>query len=184
MLNPYSILVGVLSLVMFLMHGALYLTLKVEGEYQTRLAHWASSAWIAFVVLYFLTTLYSFFEANFLFVGMTAAPLFWIFFISLLASIVYIPVAIKAEKYFRAFLSSSTTIACMIGLAAVSLFPRMLPSSIDLAYSLTIYNSSSTPGTLMNMLIIALIALPFVLGYTIFIYRVFKGKTVITEDSY
>jgi cytochrome bd ubiquinol oxidase subunit II len=184
LLNPYAIMVGLLSMVMFLMHGALYLSLKVEGEYQDRMIKWASSTWIAFVVLYFLTTMYTFFEANFLFMGMTKAPLFWIFFVLLLAAIVYIPVAIKAQKYFRAFLSSSLSITCMIGLAAVSLFPRLVPSNIDLAYSLTIYNASSTPKTLTTMLIITLIALPFVLGYTVLIYRIFKGKTVITSDSY
>jgi len=184
LLNPFSIMVGLLSMVMFIMQGALYLSLKVEGEFQNRIIKNASSAWIVFVVLYFLTTLFTFFEANFLFIGMTSAPLFWIFFILILIAIVYIPIAIKAQKYFRAFLSSSLSIASMIGLAAVSLYPRLVPSSIDLAYSLTIYNASSTPKTLTTMLIITLIALPFVLGYTVFIYRIFKGKTVITSDSY
>lgn len=184
LLNPFAIMVGVLSMVMFIMQGALYLSLKVEGDYQDRIIKNASSAWIAFVVIYLLTTMFAFFEANFLFIGMTSAPLFWIFFILLLVAMVLIPIEIKSKKYFRAFLSSSLSIACMIGLAAVSLYPRLVPSSIDLAHSLTIYNASSTPKTLTTMLIITLIALPFVLGYTVFIYRIFKGKTVITSDSY
>ena len=75
-------------------------------------------------------------------------------------------------------------IALMILLVALSLFPRLVPSSIDLASSLTIYNASSTPRTLTAMLIIALIGMPIVIGYTIFIYRVFKGKVIITHDSY
>ncbi|MFH2048468.1 MAG: cytochrome d ubiquinol oxidase subunit II [bacterium] len=184
LLNPFSIMVGLLSLTMFVMQGALYLSLKVEGDFQARVIKNASSAWIAFIVLYFLTTLYTFFEANFLFIGMTSAPLFWVFFIMLLGALIYVPIAIKAQKYFRAFLSSSLSIASLIGVAAVSLYPRLVPSSIDLAYSLTIYNASSTPKTLTTMLIITLIALPFVLGYTVFIYRIFKGKTVITSESY
>jgi cytochrome d ubiquinol oxidase subunit II len=60
----------------------------------------------------------------------------------------------------------------------------LVPSSIDLANSLTIYNASSTQRTLSTMLIIALIGMPLVIGYTIFIYRVFKGKVIITNDSY
>jgi cytochrome d ubiquinol oxidase subunit II len=75
-------------------------------------------------------------------------------------------------------------IAGMIGLAAVSLFPRLVPSSIDLAYSLTIANSSSTPASQTVMLIIALIGMPLVVAYTIVIHRVFRGKVRITGDSY
>ena len=74
--------------------------------------------------------------------------------------------------------------ASMIGLTAVSLFPRIVPSSIDLANSLTIYNASSTPRTLTVMLIIALIGLPLVIGYTAYIYRVFRGKVVLSKESY
>jgi len=60
----------------------------------------------------------------------------------------------------------------------------MAPSTVDLTYSLTIYNASSTPRTLTAMLVIALIGMPVVIGYTWYIYRLFKGKTVITEESH
>ena len=60
----------------------------------------------------------------------------------------------------------------------------MVPSSIDLAYSLTIYNASSTPRTLTVMLVIALIGMPLVLAYTAYIYRTFAGKVVVDEESY
>jgi cytochrome d ubiquinol oxidase subunit II len=72
----------------------------------------------------------------------------------------------------------------VIGLTAVSLFPRMVPSSIDLANSLTAYNASSTPRTLTVMLVIALIGMPLVIAYTAWIYKTFEGKVVITEESY
>ena len=61
---------------------------------------------------------------------------------------------------------------------------RIIPSSIDLANSLTIYNASSTPRTLTVMLIIALIGMPLVIGYTAFVYKTFMGKVAITESSY
>jgi cytochrome d ubiquinol oxidase subunit II len=72
----------------------------------------------------------------------------------------------------------------MIGLAALSLFPKLVPSTINLANSLTIYNASSSEKTLFTMLIIALIGVPIVIIYTIIIYRIFRGKVVITPDSY
>lgn len=184
LLNPYAVLIGVLGLLMFVMHGAAYLAVKTEGDLQRHMARWTSGAWMAFVVVYLLATIATFFVSPFLFEGVPGNPLFWIFLPLLLMSIVYIPLANRAQKYFRVFLASSVTIATMIGLTAVSLFPRMVPSSLDLANSLTIYNSSSTPRTLTVMLIITLIGMPLVIGYTAYIYTVFKGKTVITEESY
>lgn len=184
LLNPYAVLIGVLSLTMFTMHGALYMTLKTDGQHRERMSKWAANSWIAFVVLYLLATIYSFFVAGFLFEHVFGNPLFWILFILMLLAIVFIPLSLKAKKYFRAFLASSLTILCLIGIAAVSMFPRLVPSSINLDYSLTIYNASSTHNTLMTMLIIALIGVPIVLVYTWFIYSKFKGKPVITEHSY
>jgi cytochrome d ubiquinol oxidase subunit II len=95
-----------------------------------------------------------------------------------------IPAYLTASRYGRAFLASCVTIAGMMGLSVLTLYPRLVPSSIDLEYSLTIYNASSSPTTLVTMLVIALIGMPLVLGYTIVIYRVFKGKVVLTPDSY
>ena len=184
LLNPYSILIGVLSLVLFTMHGAIYMTMKSESEQKMRMKKLASALWIGFVVLYTLISIYSIFEAKFLFEEILSNTLFWIVFIVLLAAVFTIPVMVKAEKFGRAFLASSVTIGCMIGLMAISLFDKLVPSSIDLAYSLTIYNASSTQRTLFTMLIIAIIGMPFVIGYTIIIYRVFKGKVVLDEHSY
>jgi len=184
LLNPYCLLIGILSLVLFTMHGAIYMTLKCEGSQRERMVDWINKAWIVFVILYILATLATFFNAHYLFSGIISNPLFWIFFVILFASILYIPIAVYGRKFGLAFLSSSVMIALMILLVALSLFPRLVPSSIDLASSLTIYNASSTPRTLTAMLIIALIGMPIVIGYTIFIYRVFKGKVIITHDSY
>jgi len=184
LLNPYSLLVGVLSLTMFTMHGAVYLTLKTDGDQKKKMISLIPKLWIAFVALYFLITLYTMFEASFLFQGILGNPLFWLFFIILLASILYLPIAIKGEKFGKAFITSSTIISSLIGLAAVSLFPRLTPSLTNLDFSLTIYNASSTPRTLMTMLIIALIGMPIVIAYTILIYKVFKGKVEITKESY
>jgi len=184
LLNPYALLIGVLSLVMFVMHGATYMAVKTESDLQQRMAQWSIRGWMVLVVLYFVATLATYFVSPFLFEGLLGSPLFWIIFTMLLGGIIYFPVAVRAEKFFRAFLASSAVITSMTGLAGISLFPRMMPSSIDLNYSLTIYNASSTPRTLTVMLIIALIGMPLVIGYTVYIYRVFKGKVVIMDDSY
>ncbi|MFH1374357.1 MAG: cytochrome d ubiquinol oxidase subunit II [bacterium] len=184
LLNPYALLVGVLSLVMLVMHGAVYMTTRTEGDLCRRMSQWALRGWVGFVIVYLLVTLYSFFEAGYLFEGLLANPLFWLFLVMLLAAISYLPIALRAARYGRAFFSSAVMIVSVIALAAVSMYPRLAPSSIDLAYSLTAYNASSTPRTLTVMLIIAAIGMPIVIGYTVYMYRVFKGKVEVTSESY
>jgi cytochrome d ubiquinol oxidase subunit II len=184
LLNPYSIVVGVFSLVMFTLHGSLYMAIKADGVQQARMVRFSSVLWMLLVVLYILLTGYTFFEAAYLFDGVLSNPLSWLFFILLLAALVYLPLAVKGQQYFRAFLASSLSILCFIGLPAVSMFPRLVPSLTNLDYSLTIYNSSSTHLTLQAMLVIALIGMPVVIGYNWYIYRKFAGKTILSADSY
>jgi len=184
LLNPYSILIGILSLVMFTLHGSIYLAMKTEKDHQKKILNIIPKLWIAFVSIFFLSTIYSFFEAGFLFEGILGNPLFWIAFIILFIAMMSIPIMVKSKRLGWAFLSSAVSISGMISIAAISLFPRLVPSLTDLSYSLTIYNSSSTHRTLITMLIIALIGVPIVLIYTIFIYRKFKGKVELNEYSY
>lgn len=185
LLNPYSLLIGVLVLVTFVMHGAVFLAVRTTGALQKQMARSATGAWMAFVVLYLLVTLATFFVAPFLLEGILASPLLWILLLLLLGTAAYIPIALRAERFVRALLASAVTISCLMGLMGLSLYPRMVPSSIDLANnSLTIYNASSTPRTLTVMLIIALIGMPLVIGYTAYLYRVFMGRVVLATDSY
>jgi cytochrome bd ubiquinol oxidase subunit II len=186
LLNPFALLCGVLGLIMFVTHGALYMAIKSEGSLRERLLGLASKTWIAWVVLYVLATIYAFFEAGARFEGMLAAPVFWIFFVLLVGSLLYIPVGTKAGKPFAAFLASSGAITGMIGVAATSLFPMLVPTSagVDPSLALTITNASSTPASLKTMLVIAGLGMPLVIGYTVVIYRVFKGVVVIDEHSY
>lgn len=184
LLNPYSLLMGCVTLALFTLHGALYLTLKTEGEHRERMAALIPSLWIAFVALYAAATGVSVVTSTFLFSGMASKPLFWPFVLLLGVALAAVPLAARVGKYHVAFLASSTAIVSMVGLAGVSLFPRLVPSSIDLAYSLTAYNASSTPRTLTAMLVIAVIGMPLVIGYTVFIYRVFRGRVILGEASY
>ena len=87
LLNPYSILVGALSLVLFIMHGAVYLTLKSEGEQQERMVSWVNKTWIILVILYVLATISTFFVAPYLFNGILKNSLFWILFVLMFASL-------------------------------------------------------------------------------------------------
>jgi cytochrome bd ubiquinol oxidase subunit II len=184
LLHPFPLLVGLLTVAMFTSHGALYMAMKSEGELRQRMRAWASRAWIAWVALYVAATVGAFFFAPFLFEGVLKNPLTWAFFALTLASLVYLPIGAGQDRPLRAFIASSLAILAMNGLAAVSLFPRLVPALGDLSRSLTIMNASSTERALMTMLVIALIGVPLVLVYTVFIYSRFKGKVEIDEDSY
>ncbi|MBN1587175.1 MAG: cytochrome d ubiquinol oxidase subunit II [Candidatus Omnitrophica bacterium] len=184
LLNPYALLVGLLSLVMFILHGSLYMGMKTEGDLQARMKSWASRTWIVFIVLYLITMIATLFAAKHALAALLGRPLFYLMFLVWCPALVLIPVFSQAGRFGKAFVASCVNIVGVIVMCAVAMFPRMVPASTDLAYSLTIYNASSTPRTLMVMLIIAGIGMPLVIAYTAFIYVVFKGKVVLTEESY
>jgi cytochrome d ubiquinol oxidase subunit II len=183
-LNPFSLLIGLLSLTMFVTHGALFMAGKSTGALRDRLLVTASQTWTVWVLLLVAANLYGFFEAPHLFVGAYANPWLWVLFFVLLSALVYLPVPIRSRRPGRALIVSSVAIVVTIAQAATALYPRLVPARNAEELSLTIMNSSSSQRTLTTMLVIALIGMPVVIAYTIFIYRVFKGRLVLDEYSY
>ena len=184
LLNPYSILTGILCLFIFVMHGSIYMTLKTEEIMLKRMKRFACISWIVLIILYINTVISTLFISPFLFDRLRNNPFSWIIMIVLITSIFYIPVAVRIEKYSRAFMASSIMIACTTGLTGLGLFPLLVPSDTDHSYSLSINNASAGPRTLTALFIISLLSLPLVIGYTIYIHRVFRGKVVISDESH
>jgi len=174
LLNPYAILIGTVSTTLFVMHGALYLRMKTDGELCNRLGRIALRAYYVFLLLYGAAAAATVYVSPFLF-GKVGSPLFWDLAVLLTAALASIPFALQAERKATAFLTSSAAIALMVMLTALSLYPVLVPSSLGHQLSLTIYNAASTHGTLVNMLVIASIGIPIVLGYTFVVYRIFRG---------
>jgi cytochrome d ubiquinol oxidase subunit II len=79
-----------------------------------------------------------------------------------------------------AFSSSCVTIVMVVFTGVIGLFPNLIPSSTDTAYSLTIFNSSSSTYTLKIMTIVALVFVPIVIAYKIWVYRIFRSR--VTDD--
>jgi cytochrome d ubiquinol oxidase subunit II len=181
LLNPYSVLVGVLSLVMFIMHGAIYLSLRTDGELKAKAIKWAGRGWAAFVVMYLLVTALTAVFADKMFARYLENPLPWILVVVAVAAIVAIKIFLNKELVGKAFIASSLAIASLIGVAAVGLFPNLVPSTIDPAYSLTVINSSNSQLTLTVMLILVAIGVPIMLIYTAYIYHCFRGKSEAGE---
>ncbi|GAA4851580.1 cytochrome d ubiquinol oxidase subunit II [Algivirga pacifica] len=203
-LNPYAICTGLFTVVMFTMHGANYLLVKTEGELQKQVEKWAFKAYWTFVIFYAITTAITLMirpemVANFSFgyfegVG-EKHPLvennevlisIWAWTVAILnfLAVLNIHRSLKLKNYGWAFLSSCLSIAAFITLFALGIFPNMMVSSLEPAYSLDIYNAASSQKTLKIMFYLALVGIPFVLSYTISIYWVFRGKTKLDEHSY
>jgi cytochrome d ubiquinol oxidase subunit II len=178
LLNPYALLIGVLSLFCFVLHGALWLAVKTDGALRERLARWAFRLWGVSVLLYLAATAATWFVAPHLIEkAASRAYLFWPVLLILVVAEVAIPASLKAGKPGWAFLSSAGAIAAMLSLAGLGLFPMLVPSSIDLAgASLTMQNASAKAGNLTVMLVITALGLPLVIVYHVVIYRIFAGK--------
>lgn len=184
LLHPYALLVGVLAVSLFAMHGAIYLYLKTEGELQQRIKNWMWTSFGIFMALYILTTIVTLIRLPHVTRHFETMPLIWIAVVVNVLVIANIPRAIYLEKPFYAFVSSSLTIAALVFLFGMALFPNLIVSSISPEYNLTIYNSASSQKTLGIALLIAVIGMPIVLAYTSIVYWVFRGKVELGKFSY
>jgi cytochrome bd ubiquinol oxidase subunit II len=91
---------------------------------------------------------------------------------------------IVKKKYWLAFLTSAALTSLLLVTIAIGLYPNILISSVDNAYSLTIANSSASQKSLEIILTFVLIGAPLVLLYTLFLFKTFRGKVVLDDMSY
>ncbi len=171
LLNPYSLVVGLVGFSMFALHGALYLAMKTGGDTQLKARRWAAQAWQVYALLYFVSA------------GWTASCYLrnGVVLPFVLATLAVVALALirafnRKGEDLKAFLASCASIALVMLSVVAVLFPNLVIATNDPALSLTIFNASSSFRTLSVMLVIALLGMPVVIGYTIFIYRIFKGK--------
>ncbi len=184
MITPYTVLIGITTVALFMMHGAIYGVMKTEGELHKKLRGWVNNTIIFFVICYVTTTMATLIYYPHMVERYKEFPVFFILAILNMLAIANIPRAILSGKDFFAFLSSSVSIAALLLLFALGLFPDLVYASNNPEYSLNIYNAASSSKTLEIMLIIALAGFPFVLAYTISIYWIFRGKVKLTSMSY
>jgi cytochrome d ubiquinol oxidase subunit II len=184
MLNPYAIALGVTAVVMFCLHGGIFLTLKTEGELLARITHLVPRLMIAFVALMTILIVWTLLLDN----EISARYLerIWIGVFPLLALVAALVAwrKIIQQRYLTAFFASATMIGLLMATVAAGMYPVMLPSSIDTAYDLTVANASSAENTLQVMTVIALLGMPFVLLYTAGVYYFFRGRVVLDDESY
>ncbi len=183
LLNPYALLLGLLGLFGFLMHGLTYTMLKTEGSVQIRAKGLFNKVWTGFVLLYVAATGLTYVVAPSLFANYKQYPVLLAVPALAIVGLLLALRGVASSKYGTAFVGSSLTLAGIILTLAGGLFPKWVPA-LDPAHSLTIYNASSSPLTLKIMLIIALLGVPIVLFYTIYVYWIFRGKVKAGQTGY
>jgi len=202
LLNPYALLCGLLSVSMLTMHGAAWLQVKTDGVVAERARRYGSLAAVAVIVLFALGGLFlwagidgyrisSAIDAagpsNPLLKTVEHSPGAWLVNYGTHPWMMIAPVlgfvgaaaallAMLARREVTVLLFSKLAILGMISTVGLSMFPFILPSSLDPRSSLTVWDASSSHLTLFIMLVVTGIFLPIVLAYTAWVYRVLWGK--------
>jgi cytochrome d ubiquinol oxidase subunit II len=204
LLNPFALLAGIVSLSMLVMHGASWLNLKTEGAVQQRAQRIGSIAALVVIVTYALAGVWlavgiSAYE----FTSVVPAdgpsnPLLnevarqgsWMAAYSLRPWIVVAPIlgfagaaltylGLRAGREISTLLFSGLAIIGVISSVGLTMFPFILPSSIDPKSSLAVWNASSSHQTLFVMVVSAVIFVPIILAYTAWVYKVMWGKVTV-----
>ena len=183
-LNPYAIMVGITTLALFMMHGAIYLTMKTEGRLFAKVTVLLRRAIIFFIVSFGLVTMYTLIYIPHLTDRFKSMPLLFVVPLLAFLAIANIPRLTSKRRYKLAFIFSSVTVALLLLLVAIELYPVLILSTVDPQYNLTVYNAASSTKSLGIMLTIAAIGTPLVLGYTAFVFYTFRGKVELDDTSY
>lgn len=173
LLNPFALLAGVAVLALFTLHGALFLKLKTVGDLRSAAQATANKLWLPVVVLLGLLLVSTYFATDILShlgFGLAILPVTGLFAVLLCGYF------LKQEKFGWAFLMTVLTIVLTTAATFLMLYPRVMISSLNPAWSLTIQNASSSPYTLTVMSIIALVFVPIVLAYQAWSYWIFRKR--------
>ena len=168
LLNPYALLGGATTLLLFLTHGAMYVALKTDGPIRVRARNLALRVGVAAAVVAVLFLLWTQVES-----GNVGSA---VFFVLAAASLVGGLLAVLRVREGWAFIGTFVCIGLAVAGLFIALFPDVMPSSTDATFSLTTTNASSTHYTLAVMTVVALLITPFVLAYQAWTYWVFRKR--------
>jgi cytochrome bd ubiquinol oxidase subunit II len=178
LLNPYGLLGGLATVAIFLLHGALFLSLKTSGGIKERAEAFAKKLWLPAALLVLLQVAATFFYTDFLDrlgfgpgVGLLAA-------LGVLAGALWF---VKRKQNGWAFAMTALNIVLLQFINFLIMFPRVMISSTSPAYSLDIWNAASSPYTLKVMSIVAAIFIPVILAYQGYTYWVFRKR--VTQET-
>ncbi|MDR1296371.1 MAG: cytochrome d ubiquinol oxidase subunit II [Deltaproteobacteria bacterium] len=180
LLHPYCLLGGVLFVLMFLVHGALYLTWRTEGDLRNKAFYMAKATWPIFLLVFLVYVVFTFAWAG-LYKNYFASPL--LLALPLLCAVLFVYSGYQMylrNNAARSLLASCGGILTLTLTGVFGMFPNLIPSRLDPEASLNIINASSSPKTLTIMLVVALIFVPTVIAYQIWAHK--KMAWIIKAD--
>jgi cytochrome d ubiquinol oxidase subunit II len=185
LLHPYSLFTGFTVVVLFLMHANIYLVLKTDGPLQEKLMRWTAFTVPAYLACFVALNAGTLLACPHIVAALGQRPLLLgALFVVVVLVTFNILLAIWKKRPGRAFASSCAALVFHLLLFGATVYPTLVFSRPDHAHDLNIYNSASTEKTLAFMFVVAVIGVPIVLTYTFTVYYVFRGKVVLTEESY
>lgn len=173
LLNPYALLGGVAGLGVFTLHGAIFLSLRTEGELHTRAETLANRLWPVVLAVGAATVIASYFATD-IFQRLGINP--GISALGAGAAFLAGGWFLRQKRAGWAFAMTGLTIALTVVTTFRGLYPRVMVSSLNPDWSLTVTNASSSPYTLTIMTIVALVFVPIVLAYQAWNYWVFRAR--------
>ena len=184
LLNPYSLLTGMLSVVVLAWHGVNYLRLKVEGELCRRAQKWSRILAPLASVTIVAATIATFAARPGISSNFAAHPVLCVFPLLMMVGLAG-GILSRDENHDRhAFRSSMLVVMALMGSAAGTVYPNLLTSTLDPAYSLTAFNAASAPSALRVSFIANMIGMIGVVIYTVYVQRTFRGKVRLGDHDY
>ncbi len=183
LLNPYGLTGGLLFAAVFAMHGSLWLTTKTAGDLQERAGVLAKKLWPVVLILAVLFLLASQRLTN-LYDNYLARPVLFLIPLTAVAALLATRVFMALASWWKASMASALTIVGTTLFGVAGLYPNLIPSSLDPAFSMTVTNSASSPLTLKIMLGVALTFVPVVIAYQIWVHLLFKERLSDDEAAY
>lgn len=212
LLNPFALLCGILSVTMLTMHGAAWLVLKTDGVIQARARAYGSVAALLTVILYIVAGAISWLwvsgyritsavvmdgpsnplqktvelDHGAWFANYANYPILLIAPALGILGALAVLATLRSGRELAPLLFGKLSIFGIISSVGVSMFPFILPSSIDPQSSLTVWDSSSSHQTLFIMLVVTVVFIPIIVAYTAWVYKVLWGKvdkSMIEDES-
>ncbi len=180
LLNPYGLIGGLTMVAVFLLHGANFLTLRLEGDLRERARAAAKKLYIGAAVMVIVLGITTYIYTDIVTkVGIDPGVIPIASVLVLLVTIYFI----NQRREGWAFAFTGLHIVLTQVAFFMLMFPRVMISSTNPAWSLTIYNASSSQYTLTVMSIVALIFVPIVLAYQGWTYYMFRKRVTTKEES-
>ncbi len=180
LLNPYGLAGGVFFVLMFCYHGALWLAIKSNDPMEERAWRTAKALWPYLLGVAVLFLGYSAIATN-LYDNYVQNPVLMVFIFLPLVGLGLTRIFLGSRSLWAAWFMSSLFIIGVTLFGVIGIFPALLPSSLDPAFSMTIHNSASSTLTLQIMLGVALVLVPVVIIYQAWVYKTFSFK--ITDED-